>query len=607
MENGAKKFRLRGVIELYSTLRSRAKVLAAGLFGDPRVLALFPMEGLAGRLALSASMLAWVPLGPTVLSELIGALLATHSDTDVECGVADALRELNTRPLQRTARAALYRATLSALTKLSLERALTFGEDHLADAQGLDASMALARLHVRAGAIRRPLELLAPYPHAAPKLVRRLREQQTHLDHGMSQTTGPRPATVAPANPRRVLYYASQSLPHLSSGYAIRTHYLLQSLVAGGWDPACYARLGFPNDRWDFRGLPLVAPRAEVDGLSYIFDPNDKGVRARSADAYQRAAVDVLMAQAADFRPALLHCASNYEAGQAGTEAARRLGLPSIYEVRGLWHLTRASKFPEYDNSEHYRMSQQLEVQAARRADHVLAITGGVADLLVAGGVQPDRITLLPNAVDPDHFRPRDRDHALAATLGLGDEVILGFVGSFVPYEGLAYLLEATARLRDRHGDGFRVLLVGDGAAGPALRGRARALGIEDRVTFTGRVPHQDVIRYYSLLDVAVYPRVGHPVCELVSPLKPLEALAMAKAVVVSDVGGQREMVVHEQTGLVHRKDDVDSLTDALSRLVESAPLRQQLGEAAGRWVREHRSWSANADTIASVYQKLLG
>ncbi len=607
MGNWADTSGFRRAVALGSALRARGRELAAGFLAGEGGRGEYPRHELPGRIAGAASVLGWVPFGWFGLSEVIGVLFEAHPTADVEQSVVQALGIIGPRRRHTFARSALFRATLAALASRSLSRALAFGEARLDGACGQDTALALAKLYVREGALRRPLELLAPYPRADPALAQQLREERAHLERGMEETSGAPAAAVVPANPRRSLYYVSQSLPHHSSGYAIRTHYLLTSLKAAGWDMACYARFGYPNDRWDFRVRPKVATGAEVDGVSYTFRPDRGGFRTLSPVTYQRSAVDVLMDQAVAFRPAILHCVSNYLVGQAGTEAARRLGLPSIYEVRGLWHLTRASKQPGYDGSEHYRMTEGLEVGAARRADHVLAITAGVRDLLIAGGVGPERITLLPNAVDPEHFAPRDRDAGLAAALGLRDQIVLGFIGSFAPYEGLELLLEAAVRLRDEVGDVFHVLLVGDGAAGTGLRARVKALGLDALVTFTGRVPHRDVLRYYSLMDIAVYPRLGLTVCELVSPLKPLEAMSMAKAVVMSDVGGQREMVDHDRTGLVHRKDDVDSLTNELSRLVRSRAMREQLGRAARQWVCDQRSWSANAATVAGVYRSLLG
>jgi len=432
---------IRDAIKAGLVLRSLGRDLVAHFLGGSRERGRFSSETFSKRLAVVASVLARVPLGKVALSEVIGALFEAHPTDDVERIVAQALGIIGPRPHHNVARRSLFRATLAALAPRSLSRALAFGETHFDRARGQDTALGLARLHVRAGAIRRPLDLLVSHGQPNLALAQQLREERAYLERGMEETSGAPAAAVVPANPRRSLYYVSQSLPHHSSGYAIRTHYLLTSLKAAGWDMACYARFGYPNDRWDFRVRPKVATGAEVDGVSYTFRPDRGGFRTLSPVTYQRSAVDVLMDQAVAFRPAILHCASNYLVGQAGTEAARRLGLPSIYEVRGLWHLTRASKQPGYDGSEHYRMTEGLEVGAARRADHVLAITAGVRDLLIAGGVGPERITLLPNAVDPDHFAPRDRDAGLAAALGLRDQIVLGFIGSFAPYEGLELLL----------------------------------------------------------------------------------------------------------------------------------------------------------------------
>ncbi len=594
---------------------SRAAELRAGLrartveaVSRPAVLRQFPADDLPRRLAAAATLASAVPLGKSALSRIISALIDTHGLAPVQAAATAAFDVLPRGWAGAISRRALFRASLDALANASVERAIELGEATIDRAASRKTATMLARQHVKAGGIARPLALLEAHGSARTALAVRLREERRLLTGGVADT-GPASASpaVEPATDRRVLYFVSQCRPHHSSGYAIRTHYLLRSLRDAGWDAACFARFGYPNDRWDFRLQPMAANSATIDGVDYAFSPDTDGFRTLSTEAYQRAAVDVLMEQVRAFRPAIVHAASNHLVGQAGTEAARRLGLPSIYEVRGMWHMTRASKQPEYEDSEHYRMTTRLEVQAAARADHVLAITGAVRDVLVAEGVSADRITLLPNAVDADAFTPRPRDAALADELGLGDEVVVGFIGSFAPYEGLDDLLDAAAQLRGATRAPFRILLVGDGAAGRALRAKAAALGLDDVVTFTGRVPHDDVLRYYSLIDVAVYPRKGLRVCEVVSPLKPLEAMAMARAVIVSSVAAQAEMVAHGSTGLVHDKDDTDSLAAALRDLIDAPARRAELGTAARTWVREHRSWTAMAATVTRVYRELLG
>ncbi len=541
-----------------------------------------------------------------LLTRLLGRLLLGPMGPHPARLLGSALQLVPATGLGNGCRRAIFRAALAGLALRSTDEALHAGDRCIHLAPGADTALLLARLWERSGAIRRPLEVLAPYEDAHPGPVRRLREQLAHLREGMPEASSDPPEPLTLPEPRRSLYYVAQSLPHHSSGYAIRTHYLLRSLAEEGWTTKCYARYGYPNDRWDFRSRGLVEPHAQVDGVTYCFRPRPHSAPELSPEQYQQAAVDALVDQARAFRPSLIHCASNHVVGLAGTEAARRLGLPSVYEVRGLWHLTRSFRQPAYEGSEHFRMTSSLELQAARRADRVLAITAGVRDLLVAGGVEQGKISLLPNAVDSDLFCPRPPDSALAAALGLRDEVIIGFVGSFAPYEGLQSLLRAVSLLRERVQVPFRLLLVGDGQAMPLLRRRARELEISDLVLFPGRVPHRDVLRYYSLVHIAAYPRAGHQVCELVSPLKPLEAMAMAKAVILSDVGGQADMAEHGRTALFCRKDDLESLAAGLAELVTAPALREQLGRQARRWVRKERSWSNNAETVTRVYCDIL-
>jgi glycosyltransferase involved in cell wall biosynthesis len=246
-----------------------------------------------------------------------------------------------------------------------------------------------------------------------------------------------------------------------------------------------------------------------------------------------------------------------------------------------------------------------MEADAALRADRVITITGALRDELVRRGVPADRITVVPNGVDTARFTPLPRDEALAAELGMTGKTVLGYVGSVLDYEGLELLLEAAATLRVERDD-FAVLIVGDGAEYEAMIARSQGLGLDGVVTFTGRVPHADVERYFSVIDVAPFPRWPLPVCEMVSPLKPFEAMAMAKTVVVSDVAALAEIVTDGQTGLVHTKGDAGSLTAALRRLLDDPDLRRRLGTAGLAWVRGERDWNTLATRVDAVYAELL-
>ncbi len=560
----------------------------------------FEANRLAEKLARAARI-----ADPKTLESIVSANVREHGVELVEGELRKALAELGDteRPCGLCH---LLLGAMRALPAYDKQCAIRLGETYVDAVDFGEVARMLAKLESSVGRILRPLQLLDRGDRASRgTLYRQLKTNAQILHQGMAFAAVP-PSLIPPENEQRILYYVNQSQPHHSSGYAVRTQWLVRHLLERGWDVGAYARLGYPIDRNDFVGVNAVPEHAEVDGIPYTFSPDKNGYRTLDAQAYHDAAVATLMRQAKAYRPALIHTASNYIVGLAGTETARRMAIPSIYEMRGLWHMTRASRQPEYQDSEHYCMAHLLEIQAANSADHVFAITEGVRDIVVAGGISPAKVTVVPNAVDTEQFAPQPRDEKLASELGFAEEVVIGYVGSFSEYEGLDYLLRAVAELRASCDMKFRVLLVGDGIGYDALVALAGELQLSDIVTFTGRVSYEDVGGYYSLIDIVTYPRKGIPVCEVVSPLKPYEAMAMEKAVVVSDVGALAAMVQHYKTGLIHRRDDVASLRAALETLLLNASLRVRLGREGRYWVKAHRTWAQIAGIVDEVYRRLI-
>ena len=367
------------------------------------------------------------------------------------------------------------------------------------------------------------------------------------------------------------------------------------------------ARAGYPNDRADVRSLRLAPAEQTIDGIEYSFAPNRRTLLySRHPERYHALAVATLEAQCRRLRPSLLHAASNYNVGLAAIEVGRRLGVPVIYEVRGLWHVSKAAASPRYLDSDHYRMVERFEVQAASAADHVFAITSGVANVLTAAGVPATRISLLPNGADLMRFQAKAADPALAHRLGLDGVVVFGYVGSLNEYEGVEDLLEAVSRLR-RLGVSAAALVVGEGPAGARLREQAAELGLGAGAVFAGRVPPDDVQKHYALMDAFVLPRKPTLVCELVSPLKPFEAMAMNKCVVASDVAALSDIVTDGKTGRLFRKGRVEHLTNVLSELAADKEQRTRLGVASGEWVRTQRTWDVLSADVDAVYRRLLG
>lgn len=420
----------------------------------------------------------------------------------------------------------------------------------------------------------------------------------------MPSATRPPDWTPVPGRLVSVLY---SSLPYLSTGYAIRSQHLAAALQAQGLEVHCLTRPGFP---WDETPAALSAemPPSDrtcdwVDGLPYhrLAEPQF-GRWDHHAD-YVRQSADQLTLQFLDLRPAWVMAGSNHVCALPALLAARRLGLPMIYDMRGFWELSRAAREPGFQATAQFRLERFLETRIAALADRVFTLSAPMRETLVARGVAPDRIRFLPNGCVADSAAAPDQVAALRQHLALPQGVpVIGYVGSFPAYEGLEDLVQAAAGLKDQ-GQQFRLLLVGDehgtGVQGTPVSDRLRALGrdlgLGDWLLLTGRVPPGQVPAYLALIDITPFPRRPLPVTEMVAPLKPVEAMAAGKAVVLSSVAGMRGLVQPDETGLVFAKGQVADLQRQLQRLLQDPELRQRLGRAARARARAAYSWSAIA------------
>jgi PEP-CTERM/exosortase A-associated glycosyltransferase len=272
-----------------------------------------------------------------------------------------------------------------------------------------------------------------------------------------------------------------------------------------------------------------------------------------------------------------------------------------------LWEDAAVDHGTTREGSLRYRISRGLETYAARRADHVFTICEGLRGELSSRGLPASRITVIPNGVDIEKFSTGGTpDPELSVALGLEGKTVLGFAGSFYGYEGLGLLVSAMPSILASRPD-VRLLLVGGGFQEDALRSQVRDLGIADKVCFTGRVPHADVNRYYDLTDVLVYPRLSMRLTDLVTPLKPLEAMAQGKLVVASDVGGHREMLRDGETGILFNAGNVGDLSAKVVGLLNMPERWGALREAGRRYVENERSWAACVARYAPVYERLVG
>ena len=401
----------------------------------------------------------------------------------------------------------------------------------------------------------------------------------------------------------RVLHILDQSLP-LHSGYTFRTASILREQRARGWETLHLTtprQGGTSDDAEEADGFRFLRTRHAAGWLSRIPVVGSYLDEMRSTE---RRIEQIARSE----RPDVLHAHSPVLNAIPALRVGRRLGIPVLYEVRACWEDAAVDHGSTTEGSLRYRATRALETFALRRADAVTVICDGLRREFEARGIPPGKITVIPNAVEVDKFtfgvKP---DQTLRERLGMGGGArIIGFVGSFYAYEGLDLLLQAFALLRPKQSS-LRVLLVGGGPQEAALKALAGRLGIAGQVVFTGRVPHAEVQRYYEQIDVLAYPRYSMRLTELVTPLKPLEAMAQGRSFVASDVGGHRELIRDGETGMLFRAGNVAALAAAIdAALGQGSVQREQMLGQARRFVETQRTWRQSVSGYAPVYSRLM-
>ncbi|SFZ71644.1 TIGR04063 family PEP-CTERM/XrtA system glycosyltransferase [Chitinimonas taiwanensis] len=391
----------------------------------------------------------------------------------------------------------------------------------------------------------------------------------------------------------RVLHVLDHSAP-LHSGYTFRTLSILREQRALGWETL---HLTTPKQGHS----PLR--QEEVDGLMFYRTPSAEGT---GLLAQMRLTQRRLAEVVRDTRPDLIHAHSPVLNALPALWVGRQFKLPVVYEMRASWEDAAVDHGTTREGSLRYRASRALESFALRRADEVTTICEGLRGDIAVRGIPSERITVIPNAVDANAFRfGVEPDPALRSQLGLDGATVLGFAGSFYGYEGLSLLLGAAERMLARH-PALRVLLVGGGPQEAALKAQVAAAGMQDKVIFTGRVPHSEVQRYYELIDVLAYPRLPIRLTELVTPLKPLEAMAQGRIFVASDVGGHRELIRHGETGFLCKAGDVAALENALEDVLAQRERWPAIKQQARRFVEAERTWRSSVARYQEVYGRAL-
>lgn len=402
----------------------------------------------------------------------------------------------------------------------------------------------------------------------------------------------------------KILHVLDHSIP-LHSGYTFRTRAILEEQARLGWT-TFHVTSPKHNGPADVDGGEEI-----IEGLKFYRSRTPDGILSKFPLLNQWAVVQSTLHRLIEIipevNPDIIHAHSPALNGMAALRAGREFNLPVVYEIRAFWEDAAVDHGTCREGDIRYRITRAMETYVVNHAQAVTTICDGLRRDLISRGLESHKVTVIPNSVDVDHFAfnpPRDSE--LVAKHGLEGNIVLGFIGSFYAYEGLELLLEALPGLLSVRDD-IRLVLVGGGPQADRLKSQVVQLGIEDRVIFVGRVPHSEVQRYYSLVDVLVYPRLPMRLTELVTPLKPLEAMAQGKLVVASDVGGHKELIQDGVTGQLFRSGDADALTDAVLALLGDRENWDKRRQAGREFVERERNWQVSVARYKDIYDALLG
>ncbi|MFF5790428.1 glycosyltransferase family 4 protein [Paeniglutamicibacter sp. NPDC012692] len=443
------------------------------------------------------------------------------------------------------------------------------------------------------------IEILANTVPGTNKQLRHYRSELAVFEGALACIPRMTPATDVRTN-KTALHFLTNSLPHTGSGYAQRTHSILTALHAAGWNTQVFTRVNYP----------LVVGKATAKNLDTVSSIEYRRILPRKLKTEMLAKIQQQAEALADAvsrnRPSILHTTTDFTNALSVMAVAEAYELPWVYEVRGQLADTWASSRPESaKSSQRYKLFKEREAFVAARASHVVTLGEAMKQELIAQGVARNRITISPNAIGDDYLEPPISRLAAREALGLSSEhQYVGTVSSLVAYEGLDLLVHAFADLVPRN-PMLRLLVVGSGVERNNLIELSEKLGVGKYCIFPGRVPREEARTYHCAMDIFVVPRRDLSVTQVVTPLKPVEALACEVPVVAADLPALREIVVHGRTGLLVDPDNAGKLAQAIENLLRDSSKRASMGVAGRARVLAERTWGRNTHKLLKVYEEL--
>ena len=411
------------------------------------------------------------------------------------------------------------------------------------------------------------------------------------------------------ASDRRILHLLKSSVPERWAGFTIRTMNNLRAQRDAGFDPVAVTEIGWPR----VVGVTDFPAMVDVEGIRhYRLDRGpDYSLTRTPVDIRLKDNVADLGPVVREVRPAILHAHSGHRGGEHALMALalrEQFGIPVVYEVRGLFEAVWTSDVGLAERSELFARRLAQETRILDEVDGVIAISEALADDMVARGIARDRITIVPNGIDPEAFGEPVRDEELRRRLRLDGRFAVGYVGNLDHWrEGMDILISAIAELHRRGRTEVVGLIVGDGTGRADLEAHAHRVGIAEHIRFTGRVPHDEVAGYYAQFDLFTNPRVEERAARFITPLKPYEAMALGRPLLVSDLPALTEIVDPPNRGHAAAAGDPIALADAIAALMDDPAERERIATAGRDWVRTERTWAANGPRYRQAYERVLG
>ena len=404
----------------------------------------------------------------------------------------------------------------------------------------------------------------------------------------------------------KILHILDHSIP-LQSGYTFRTRNILRHQRALGWETAHVT--GLKHGISVGKKADKAASGEEVDDLFFYRTVDTDSLFNKIPVLNQWYVVQTLVKRIAEVieeeKPDVLHAHSPALNGLAALQAAKKFNLPVVYECRAFWEDAAVDHGTSKEMGLRYRVTRALESKVFREATAVTTICEGLRQDIVDRGIPAEKVTVIPNAVDIEHFNVGEQANPeMQDKLGLSGKTVLGFIGSFYAYEGIPLLLEAMPNMVASNPD-LRLLLVGGGPQEELIKSKVVELGLQDVVVMTGRVPHSEVQDYYNLVDVFIYPRLSMRLTDLVTPLKPLEAMAQGKLVIASNVGGHQELISHGENGSLFQADNPNELASAVLALLGGKESWSVMRANGRKFVEDERNWANSVSRYQKIYRDI--